>query len=81
MEGAEKAEAYFPAEDKSIEEIEERFVKQYAPTLAMLFLHHGSDLSVIAAYARIGMGRLRPKHLALIASSKKKYRRCNYWNP
>jgi hypothetical protein len=33
MEGADKAEAYFPVEEKSIEEIEEWFVKQYAPML------------------------------------------------
>ena len=71
MEGADKAEAYFPVEEKSIEEIEQWFIKQYAPTLAMLLQHHGGDLSAIAAYARNGMGRLRPKHLALIASAKK----------
>ena len=73
MEGAKKADAYFPAEDKSMEEVEDWFLRQNAPTLAMLFLYHGGDLSVIAAYARNGMGRLRPKQLALIASSKKKY--------
>ena len=71
MEGADKAEAYFPVEEKSIEEIEQWFIKQYAPTLAMLLQHHGGDLSVIAEYARDGRRRLRPKHLALIASSKK----------
>ena len=73
IEGAEKAEAYFPVEEKSIEEIEQWFIKQYAPTLAMLLQHHGGDLSAIAEYARGGRRRLRPKHLALIASAKKKY--------
>jgi len=73
MEGADKAEAYFPVEEKSIEEIEQWFIKQYAPTLAMLLQHHGGDLSAIAEYARGGRRRLRPKHLALIASAKKKY--------
>jgi hypothetical protein len=73
MEGAKKADPYLPAEDKSMEEVEDCFVRQHATTLAMLLLHHGGDLSVIAAYARNGMGRLRPKHLALIASSKKKH--------
>jgi len=73
MEGADKAEAYFPVEEKSIEEIEQWFIKQYAPTLAMLLQHHGGDLSAIAEYASDGRRRWRPKHLALIASAKKKY--------
>ena len=73
MEGADKAEAYFPVEEKRIEEIEQRFIKQYAPTLAMLLQYHGGDLGAIAEYARDGRRRLRPKHLALIASAKKKY--------
>ena len=71
MEGADKAEAYFPVEEKSIEEIEEWFVKQYGPTLAMLLQHHGGDLSAIAEYASDGRRRWRPKHIALIASAKK----------
>ena len=73
MEGADKAQAYLPVDDKSIEEIEEWFVKYYGPILAMLLLYHGGDLSVIAGYARNGMGRLSPKQIALIESSKKKY--------
>ena len=71
MQGAIKAAAYFPVQERSIEEIEEWFVKQYAPTLAMLLQLHGGDLSAIAEYARGGIRRLRPKHLALLASSKK----------
>jgi len=73
MEGAKKADAYFPAEDKSMEEIKEWFVKQNGPILAVLLQHNGGDLSAIAEYARDGRRRWRPKHLALIASSKKKY--------
>ena len=72
MEGAEKADAYFPAEDKSMEEVEDRFLRQNAPTLAMLFLHHGGDLNAIANYVRDGKKRLRPKHFALIASAIRK---------
>ena len=71
MEGADKAEAYFPVEEKSMEEIEEWFVRQNAPTLAMLLQYRGGDLSAIAEYVRDGRRRLRPKHLALLASSKK----------
>ena len=73
MEGAKKADAYFPAEDKSMEEMKEWFVKQNGPILAVLLQHNGGDLSAIAEYARDGRRRWRPKHLALIASSKKKY--------
>jgi hypothetical protein len=71
--GVEKAEAYFPVDDKSIEEIEEWFVKQNGPILAVLLQHNGGDLSAIAEYARDGRRRWRPKHLALNASSNKKY--------
>lgn len=56
-----------------MEEIEQWFVSQNAPTLAMLLQHHGGALSAIAEYARGGRRRFRPKHLALIASAKKKY--------
>ena len=73
IEGADRAEGYFPVEEKSMEEIEQWFVRQYAPTLAMLLQHNGGDLSTIAEYARNGRRRWRPKHLALIASAKKKY--------
>ena len=71
MEGADKAEAYFPVEEKSIEEIEQWFIKQYAPTLAMLLQHRGGDLSAIEEYVNDGRRRWRPKHRALLASSKK----------
>jgi hypothetical protein len=73
MQGAIKAAAYFPVQERSIEEIEEWFVRQNAPTLAMLLAHHGGDLGAIEGYASDGRKRLRPKHLALIASAKKKY--------
>jgi hypothetical protein len=73
MEGADKAEAYLPVDDKSIEEIEEWFVKQNGLLLAVLLQHNGGDLSAIAEYARDGRRRWRPKHLALNASLKKKY--------
>ena len=71
MEGAKRAEAYFPVVEKSIEETEEWFRVHQGPTLAMLLQYHGGDLSALAEYARDGRRRWRPKHLALIANSKK----------
>ena len=73
IEGAKRAQAYFPVAEKSIEETEEWFRVHQGPTLAMLLQHHGGDLGVIEEYARDGRSRWRPKHLALIASAKKKY--------
>ena len=73
MAGATRADAYLPVEEKSIEEIEVQFVRQYGPTLAMLFQHRGGDLSAIAEYVCDGKRRWRSKHLALIASAIKKY--------
>ena len=72
IQGAEKADAYFPVEEKSIEEKEEWFVRQNAPTLAMLDQHHGGDLNAIAKYVCDGRKRLKPKHLALIARANRK---------
>ena len=72
IKGAEKADAYFPVEEKSIEETEEWFRRYMGPTLAMLSEYRGGDLEAISDYANDGRKRLKPKHIALIASAKKK---------
>ena len=58
--------------EKSIEEKEEWFGRYKGPTLAMLSEYRGGDLEAISDYTNDGRKRLKPKHLALIASAKKK---------
>ena len=72
MVGATRAQAYFPVEEKSIEEKEEWFRRQMGPTLAMLIEYRGGDLEAISDYANDGRKRLKPRHIALIASANKK---------
>jgi len=72
MQGAEKAPVYFPVEPKTMEEFEDYFRKSQASSMAMILEHHGGDLGTIIDIAKDGRRRWRPKHLALIANSKKK---------
>ena len=60
IECAEKADAYFPVVEKSIEEKEEWFGRYKGPTLAMLSEYRGGDLEAISDYANDGRKRLKP---------------------
>ena len=62
MDKAERADAYFPTEIKTMEEFEDYYKRHQGPGLALILEAHDGDLGAIFDIARYGKEHWKPKH-------------------